>query len=68
MPDTPVFDTAHPTPPLRHAGMAVPDIMHYVWFSNTPDGEEGERTEMAYWQYLALKSALVRQDPALVYM
>lgn len=68
VPEMPVFDDSHPAPPLKKSGMVVPDIMHYVWFTNIAGGEAGERTELAYWQYLALKSALVRHNPALVYM
>lgn len=60
VPVTPTFPVG-PSP--KRWGMKVSNVVHYVMLAR-PDGS----TEMDYRQYLAIRSALVVQRPAAIYL
>lgn len=55
--------TFPPGPPPKRWGMKVTDAVHYIMFAK-PDGS----SVLDYRQYLAIRSALVVQQPAAIYL
>jgi hypothetical protein len=52
------YDPVQPKEP----GMVVPDIVHYIWLDGKDD------LYLTFSQYLAMRSVIVRQKPAKLFM
>jgi len=50
--------------PVKRPGMLVPDVIHYI--SLSPNGKAAPT--LSYWQYLAIRSVLTVQRPAVIYL